>query len=351
MKDKLVNLFMTLCKIYSPSGKEKDIVDFVFKFLRYYGFSPLKDDFGNVILKIKRSGGKPILLTAHLDTVEPCKNVKPLVKNGFVMSSGDTILGADNRATVAAILYALVSGEIKRSIEVVFTLSEEVGNYGAVNLDYSLLQSKVGYSFDSSTPVGTIILASPFYNRFDITFIGKAAHASRVDLAHNVLQALGEFLNKVKLGKINEDTIANIGVVNVGDVRNTIPGKAVLKGEVRSFKEQDLEGYSSNLKALVKEVAERVNFKYEIDIVRENPGFFYSKEDRDIQNVMKIFSKLKIPVRFEKTWGCFDANIFLQNGIKVINMGDGSIDSHTVKERISIESLFNIYRFVKLVIS
>ncbi|MFN4212497.1 MAG: peptidase dimerization domain-containing protein, partial [Microgenomates group bacterium] len=222
----LIQLFTQICQIDSPTGFEKDMADFVFNFANQYANLVKKDKFGNVYV---RYGKNPkLFLSAHLDTVEPGRGIKPKIKDGYIVSDGKTILGADNKVAVAAILQLLKEAKEENgqySFETVFTLSEEVGNYGAINFDYSLLLSKIGFCFDSSNPLGAIIVASPFYERFDLKIIGKEAHASKPDEAKNVLLPLKEILHKQKFGKIDKYSLLNIGVIKGGFVRNTIPGE------------------------------------------------------------------------------------------------------------------------------
>src|SRR3989338_6943680 len=177
---RLVDTFLKLVQIDSPSGQEKILVNYLVDYIKSLSLPLLVvvDKSGNIICKTFQND-KPILLTAHLDTVEPGKSIKPVIKSGVIKSDGTTILGADNKVGVVAILESLTSYFEKYrnlpSLEVVFTVSEEVGNLGAINLDYSSLRSKLGFSFDGGEPVGTITTASPYYTRFDITLIGKSA--------------------------------------------------------------------------------------------------------------------------------------------------------------------------------
>lgn len=238
MNKQLVEQFMTLVKIDSATGDEDEITTYLLNWFKKRNIFVKKDTYGNIYAQIP--GNKlPLFFSAHMDTVEPGKNIKPIIHNGYISSDGSTILGGDNKAALAAMLCAadhFIQSKIDhREIEFIFTRSEEVGNYGAIHFDYRLLHAKTGFCFDSGNPVGTIIQASPFYERFDITVKGKAAHASRPYDANNVLYFLSSFLREVTLGKLDDDSIINIGVIQGGDVRNTIPGELIIKGEIRSF--------------------------------------------------------------------------------------------------------------------
>ncbi len=342
--NRLTDTFLKLVQIDSPTGSEANISEFVFQKLESLGLDTTKDNYGNVIAKLKGKT-ESILLTAHLDTVEPGRGVKPVIENGIIKTSGDTILGADNKVAVAIILETierLVERNEDISVEVVFTLSEEVGNYGAVNLDYSLLKSKFGYSFDSEGEIGTIITASPYYDRFDIEIFGKSAHASQPENGINALKVLNNVLNRITLGKVDEDTIANIGVVNGGSVRNTILGNLKVNGEVRSFVEEKIENTTEHIVNVFDEEAGKMEADINIDVVRENPGFKFSKDEKVIKNAIKVFQNMEIKTVLKESYGCYDGNIFIGKNIKVLNMCDGSKYSHTVNEQISVLDLYKI---------
>lgn len=342
--NRVVDTFLKLVQIDSPTGSEAKVSEFVYQKLMTFGLEVVKDNYGNIIAKLN-GNGQPILLTSHLDTVEPGRGIRPVIENGIIKTSGDTILGADNKVAVAIILETierLVERKENISVEVVFTLSEEVGNYGAVNLDYSLLKSKMGYSFDSEGEIGTIITASPFYDRFDIEISGKSAHASQPENGINALKVLNNVLNRITLGKVDEDTIANIGVVNGGSVRNTILGNLKVNGEVRSFVEEKINKTTEFIVKVFKEEAVKLGATTTVDVVRENPGFKFSKDELVIKNAISVFEKMKIKPILKESYGCYDGNIFIGKNIKVLNMCDGSLHSHTVDEQISLENLYKI---------
>lgn len=347
-KNRLINTFLKIVQIDSPTGYEKEMVAWVCAKLSNLGIDYKIDDFGNIIARVG-SGDRSHLLTAHLDTVEPGRGIKPVILDGLIKSSGDTILGADNKIAVAVILEVLENIKEQKldvPLEIVFTLSEEVGNLGAVNLDYSLLKAVDGFSFDSEGEIGKVIVGSPFYSRFDIEIIGESAHASKPENAVNALLVINNALNKIKIGRVDDDTICNIGIIEGGSVRNTIPGKIILKGEVRSFVEGKLEEAVDNIKNSLFDSANIFGAQIKINVVRENSGYRLNKTDRDLEFVAKTFESLKIKPKFVKSYGCSDANIFLEHGIKIINLADGSRFPHTNNEYISIKSLFLLSKLI-----
>jgi len=342
MNNNLTNLFLDLVKIDSPTGHESLIAKYLIAFFSERRIRVCKDSFGNVIAKMG-GYGEPIFLSAHMDTVEPGKNIKPVVKDGLIKSSGDTILGADNKEALASILYAidhLLENNIShRSLELVFTVNEESENLGAVNLDYNKIKSRGGFIFDAAKPIGTIITASPYYLRFDITILGKSAHASRPEMANNSILVFTDAMRNINLGKIDEKTIVNIGSISAGHVRNTIPGEMKLMGEVRSFEQGVVEEVSKNILIEFKKSAKKFGSKIKSDILLENPGYEYDEDEPIVRYAQKILMENKINVIFEKYQGCSDANIFINENLRVLNLGNGSRNAHTVNEEISIKDL------------
>ncbi|HVZ58214.1 MAG TPA: M20/M25/M40 family metallo-hydrolase [Patescibacteria group bacterium] len=342
MHSRLTQLFLELVRIDSPSGYEDMMCDFIKNYLTSLGLSPIVDSYGNIVVRV-RGAGAPVLLSAHVDTVEPGRGVKPVIKSGMISSKGETILGADNKVGVAIILDILREIQEKklstRSLEIVFTRSEEVGNYGAVNLDYSLISAKQGYIFDNPNPVGTIITAAPFYNRFDIIITGRSIHASKPELGIHALSIAAQALRNITLGKVDKITTVNIGAIEGGHVRNTIMGELTLHGEVRSFKEENLIKATEMVTSSFSSAADSFGGKVTIEVVRENGGYQYNRKDKDILNTQKFMNKRGLTSILKEDWGCSDANIFIDYGIRTINLGDGCIATHTVDESVKVKDM------------
>ncbi len=312
------------------------------------------DEHGNVIATLPASNGRAaepvILLNAHIDTVEPGKNIVPIVENGMIKSSGDTILGADNKVAVAAILEVVQTLQEQAlshsTLEIVFTTSEETGNYGAVGLDFSKLHATRGYTFDSGLALGTIILASPFYNRFDITLTGTAAHASRPEQASSVLPVIQEALAKIQLGRISENTVANIGIVEVGHARNTVPGTAVISGEVRSFLKTELDEVTEKITTAFQDAVSEKNVECSVDVVLENDGYLFDEQDAFVQEAMQRIQATGITPTAQKSSECFDANIFNSKGIPTLNIANNVQGMHTINEQIAVSDLQQLAQIV-----
>ena len=237
---RLVETFCSLASIDSPSGEEAAMSAVVAQRLRDLGCTVTTDAEHNVIGRLDGAAAtEPIILSAHLDTVEPGRGVRPQLDNGVIRSDGTTVLGADDKAGVAAILEALqtarASGQPMRPIEVVFTVSEEVGLMGARALDMSTLRSSTAVVLDSAGAVGTIINSAPQHDRIDATIIGKAAHAGVApETGISAIVVASQAIAAMRLGRLDAETTANIGLISGGSAMNVVPERVTLTGETRS---------------------------------------------------------------------------------------------------------------------
>ena len=345
MNNDLIKTFFEIVKIDSPSGNEDAISKYIVNTLTKVGYKCKRDEYGNITLST--SGiGLPLLLSAHLDTVEPGRNIEPIIENGIIRSKGKTILGADNKVAVAVFLQILKDLKTKniphRPLDIVFTVFEETTSLGVSKLNYSDISAREGYIFDNANPVGTIITASPFYYRFDILIKGKFAHSSKVEEGVNVLLILKDALKKVKLGKVSKKTRVNIGVINSGYVRNSIPGEMKLLGEVRSFSNTEAKKYLKKLEEAFALSAKKHGGKIGLVFVIENYGYEYSKKNKFLKDTIETIKKINLEPLIKTSFGCSDANVFNKKGIHVLDLGDGTMDAHTTEEKISVGSLLKL---------
>ena len=357
-QSRVVNTFIKLVQIDSPTGHEQSIAKELVNLLDKMNHSASIDTAGNVILHIEGDSSEdPIFLSAHMDTVEPGRGIVPIIKNGTIRSQGNTILGADNKTAVAAILETIQrlseNDDSYSSLDVAFTVSEESGNHGAHGLDYSQINATKGYISDASgREFGDIIIASPFYSRFDVIISGVPSHASTPENAVNALSIFNHVYQQLPIGRVSQNTISNIGVVNCGQVINTIPGEVVCSGEVRSMAEDELEETISTIENIFTQSSNSHNGSCQFDVVRENGGFLYEESDDFVQDTVKFLQQHNYQPKLIESWGCYDANIFVENKIQVINIADGSQGAHTSSENVSIKNLENLADiFYQLVIS
>ena len=353
---RLVQTFLDLVKIDSPSGEEKKVAKEVAKRLKALGAKVEFDSFGNVIGKFV-GRGEPMMLNAHLDTVEPGRGIKPIIDKDIIKTDGETVLGADPKAGVAAILEALVSIKEEKTkhvpVEVVFTLGEESGLFGAINLDYSKVIAKRGVTFDGEAELHNIDISAPGYNRVDVTIMGRSAHAGvEPEKGLSAIKIASEIISKLQLGRIDEETTANIGLIEGGSARNAVPEKVHFKGEIRSRNVEKLEKHTDHFRQVFKQIiALYAKAKIDLVIKREFDPYLFDENHRMIQHITQIFSEMGLKPNLQHSGGGTDVNIFHIHGIEAVVVGTGDYEAHTTREYVVIPQMVLAAKFCEKLIA
>lgn len=354
-KDRLIDAFIELVKIDSPSGEEKKIAEDVAKRLRKLGAQVEFDAYGNVVGKI-RGNGEPIMLNAHLDTVEPGRGIKPILEKDIIKSDGTTILGSDPKAGIISILEAITSVTEDRKphlpIEIVFTREEESSLSGAINLDYKKITSKRGIVFDGDEEVHKIFISSPSYYRLDAIIIGKGAHAGvEPEKGISAIQIASNAVAKLKLGRIDHETTVNIGIIAGGTARNAVPEKVELKGEIRSRNKKKLIRQIKKIENTFNKIqANYPKAQIKIGLEKEFQGFKLEPTHNTIQLTSQILKSMSLNPELKDSGGGSDANIFHQHGIEVVVVGTGVYEPHTTREYVVIPQLYQTAQFCEKVL-
>jgi tripeptide aminopeptidase len=350
-KRRLIRTFKKLVKIDSLSLQEEKIVKFLSKELRSLGYrfslvgKPRGGKVGNIVVNVPGKGIRwpCLLLNAHLDTVSPGKNIKPIEKNGYLYTDGSTILGADNKAGVAAILEILrVLKEQNLShppLQVVFTVAEEIGLLGAKALPQKLLKADFGITLDGGE-VQKVIYKAPSQYNLTATVIGKAAHAGiHPEEGINAIKVASEAIARMKLGRINQQTTANIGIIQGGKAVNIVPDEVVLKGEVRSHDLVKLDKQLEHMERALLKTCEKYRARLKLKAERIYKAFEINKKSSLLSLINLAFKISQLRPELEKTGGGSDANIFNDLGVPTVILGVGADRVHTTREQIKIEDL------------
>ena len=249
MAPSVLDLFLQLAAIPSPSGKERLVADRVGAYLNDLDLewdedssgSEVGSDAGNIYCRLpgRESGGTPVFFCAHLDTVPPEGPIEPVVEDGVVRNAAGTILGGDNKAAVAAMLESvrrlLDERRPHAGVELVFTTKEEVGLVGAAAFDASRLEAELGFVYDHAAPVGGVVLGAPSARAFEVRFHGRASHAGIApEEGRSAIQAAARAITDLRLGRIDDVSSANVGVISGGTARNVVPEWCTLRAEVRA---------------------------------------------------------------------------------------------------------------------
>ncbi len=359
--ERLANLFTRIVEIDSVSGHEHAVSVEIRKIAQALGAVYKIDDSdrntgsntGNLILKFKGNSrpGTPLLLSAHMDTVEPGCGIKPRLQNGVFTSDGTTILGADDKSAIAIILEVitvLIENQLPHCpLEFVLTTCEEIGLKGAKHFDFSLLSATKGYVLDTSD-IGIIVTRAPAANRLEFKIIGKDAHAGVApEEGVNAIYYASKAIAGLELGRIDHETTCNIGVIIGGIATNIIPNMVIVRGEVRSHNNDKLKMVTERIvKSFQNSVQSRAGDGKNPDLPRleytiENDFPLTNiPEDHPVITIAQQAAKnLGRSLKFKSTGGGSDANIFFENGIMAGVIGTGMTDMHTVRESIKLEDM------------
>lgn len=350
---RLLDDFLRLVQIDSPSFRERDVADFVREILTGLGLKVFEDQAGpringqagNLYARWSGTGeGPPILFCTHLDTVDPGRRVKPVIRGGVVYSSGSTILGADDKAGIAAVLEAL---RVVRErdlpvppLELLFTVAEEQGLVGAKHLDAGLISAGYGFVLDSDGPPGKIIVQAPSQDRITAVVRGRAAHAGiNPEDGINAIQAAARGIAPLRLGRIDGESTANIGVINGGIATNIVPERVTVEGETRSLNDEKRAALTEEICRLFTGGVESAGGRVELEVELMYPSFRLEPDHPVIQSALRAVARVGLDPRLETTGGGSDANILNALGVPTANLSCGMQKVHTTDEFIAIGDL------------
>lgn len=360
--ERMTEHFIKIVQIDSHSKKELQVALALQKDLEALGATVEFDqageavggDVGNLIARLPGNDPTrpPLLLSAHMDTVVPGEGIKPRVEGRKIRSDGKTILGGDDKSGISIIMEVLRTLREKNlphgEIEIVFTICEEFGLVGAKELDISRLHAKQGLVLDCDN-VGFLFTKSPSSDRLEFKVHGLEAHAGVCpERGLSAIQIASEAISKMKLGRIDEETTANIGIIQGGAATNIIPNYVYVKGESRSHNEEKLAAQTNHMRDCFRKAAEK--FSLEIDgkkisgrieekIWRDYDKMDVSEGSPIVRSVTQAAKKLAFKVQTKATGGGCDANVFNKKGLVVANLGTGMHDIHTVKESLDIDEM------------
>lgn len=363
--EKLVfEYFMQLVQIDSESRNERKIADYLITELKKLGGEVIEDESGkstggnsgNIIAWFEGNKAiEPIILNAHMDTVVPGNGVKAIERDGLIISEGETILGADDKSGIAMILAYLRdrqdSGKSEVPVQVLFTISEEIGLLGAKELNTKNIRGSKGYSLDGNL-LGDVVKASPTQISYKIEFRGRSVHAGvEPEKGINAIKAAAGFIEALPDGRINEKTTMNIGKICGGQATNIVCDQVFLEGEVRSHSQSDLEYCLSLIKAGVEKV--KAKWKNEVNLSYEYvfKALQFGEEEEVIKISREAFEKIGIAQNMIINGGGSDANALSEKGIRLAVIGTGMQKIHTKDEFIKKSDLINGYKWLGNVIS
>ena len=355
MASDVVDLFTELAAISSPPGEERPVADVVARYLRDLGLTVDEDDAGaevgsnagNLYCRVEANGnggGTPIFLCAHLDTVPPEGPLEPVIEDGIVRNAGGTILGADNKSAVAAMLEGtrrvLAENRPHSGIELLFTPKEEVGLLGAAAFDHRRLLAHVGYVYDQAAPIGDVILGAPYSQALEVRFHGRAAHSGMYpEEGRSAVVAAARAISDLRLGRVDEETTANVGLIEGGSAGNIIPEWCTLSAEARSHDERKLGELVQEMVDAFAFAAGLEDCEVETKVSKSYKGYRFKRDDEVVRIAHAALERSGYTPSYGLSGGAADANVFNERGLACLNLANGMQDIHTADERITVDDL------------
>jgi tripeptide aminopeptidase len=362
-QERIKSLLLELVQIDSVSREEREVAQRIKQLCEEMGAEVFIDDAGekvggntgNVIARFPGTlpDAEPIMMSAHMDTVVPGRGVKPIVEGDIIRTDGSTVLGGDDKSGCAVILETIRCLQEQNvphaPIDAVFSICEEVGLLGAKHLDMSKVRAKYGIVFDSDDP-GFLFTKGPSANHFEFKIHGLESHAGVApELGISAIKIAAEAIAAMKLGRIDEETTANIGAIQGGEATNIITNLVTLRGEARSLDDAKLEAQTAHMVKCFEDAAAKyevtvdgVTTKASVDshVTREYFAMDVPDDSRVVRLVIEAASRMGLDVKTLASGGGCDANIFNKRGIECANLGTGMRAIHTVKEWLDVKDMY-----------
>ncbi|MEI5908195.1 tripeptidase T [Bacillus spongiae] len=361
-QDRIVNEFLELVQIDSETRYEGHISKVLKEKFESLGVLVVEDDTmeitghgaGNLIctLPATKDGVDTIYFTSHMDTVVPAKSVKPILKeDGYIYSDGTTILGADDKAGLAVMLEAvrvLKEQNIAHGkIEFIITVGEESGLVGAKALDPSYVTAKYGFALDSDGKVGNIIVAAPTQAKVKAVIYGKTAHAGVApEKGVSAITIASKAISRMPLGRIDEETTANIGRFAGGQATNIVCDQVDILAEARSLIPGKMEAQVEKMKEAFHSAAAEMGGSASVEVDIMYPGFKFADGDEVVEVAKKAAEKIGRPSSLQTSGGGSDANVIAGFGIPTVNLAVGYEEIHTTNERMPVQELVKLAEMV-----
>jgi len=353
-QDELVALFTELAALPSPPGEERVVADRVTAYLRGLGLDVAEDDAGerigsnagNLYARVapRDELGTPLFFCAHLDTVPPEEAIEPVFDDGVIRNAAGTILGADNKSAVAVMLEAtrrlLSENRPHAGIELLFTPKEETGLHGAAAFDHEQLRARIGYVYDQAAPIGEVILGAPHAHSMEVRFHGRAAHSGMYpEEGRSAIAAAATAIADFKLGRVDEESTANVGIIRGGTAGNIVPEWCSFLAEARSHDPQKLAD-------LVREMLEAATFaagledcQVETEVHKSYSGYRFKRDDFVVRLARTALERTGYEPSLKLSGGAADANVFNERGLQCVNLANGMAEIHTPGEHIAVSDL------------
>ncbi|GAB4283701.1 MAG: tripeptidase T [Coriobacteriia bacterium] len=364
MATPVVQTFLELVRIDSPTGSELGVARYAADRLAALGFDVRVDDTaeetgsntGNVVATLPGTAdGRSIAFSAHMDCVSPCEGVEPVIEEGSVRSAGDTVLGADDKAGIAAIIEGIAAvieaGVPRPDVRVVLTVAEEAGLRGAKALAPDDCRADLCLVLDADGPVGGIVTAAPTHYTFIARFTGAAAHAGvEPEKGVSAIEMASAAICRMELGRLDAETTANIGTIRGGTATNVVAPTCVVTGECRSLDPERVEIVRASLDAALRGAADEAGGAVEVTWTLEYRGFRFADDADELAIVRSACRSIGVEPRTFATGGGSDGSIFAGHGVRTLVLSSGMTSVHSTDEQIPVEDIERLASLVGAVL-
>jgi tripeptide aminopeptidase len=353
-QERVVDIFLELARQNTPSKSEKAASELAKLRLESLGFECRWDDAGDAVegnvgnlIAFKKgtvSDAPPIFFSAHFDTVEATPGLEPIIDGDIIKSGGDTILGADDKCGLAAILEAMHQLHEKNiphgDIQLLLTICEEIGLLGATHMKPADIVAKYGFVLDSGPPIGAFVYSAPTQNTFEVFIHGKASHAGAApEDGISAIRIAALAISRMKLGRIDPDTTANVGVIRGGNATNIITPEVYLKCEARSRKPERLEKQMAHMQETFQTAAAELGGTCEMRVQRSYDGYELKMDNPVLKISERATQAIGLDFVLRVSGGGADANVFNKNGIPTTVIGCGMQNIHRHDEFVRISDM------------
>jgi tripeptide aminopeptidase len=364
-KDRLLEVFLDLARIGSLSGRERALADYVLDRARSLGVDLTEDgagadidgDCGNLVgsLPGRNCDGPAIMFAGHMDTVGPCDGIEPVVEDGKVTSAGDTVLGGDDKVAVAAMLevMALLQNSDRPHVPVTFcfTVAEETGLLGARHLDLAAIDARCAFVPDGSGMPGDTVIGAPTHVTYRVECIGRASHAGiEPEKGVNAIRFAAEAISGVPQGLLDDETTANIGVIEGGSATNVVPDKVTVRGEVRSHDSARALEIVEDVRILFETAAAKAGGKIVFDQTIEYEAFRLAADHPAVTAARKAAGLCGLDGVETVSNGGSDASVFNEGGIPAVVLATGTENVHSKNETVYIDRLVAVAQWLLAIV-
>lgn len=350
-RSRLEETFVRLCEVRSPTGEEREVADTILAELRALGLEASEDDSaalaaagaGNIVARLPGRSDRWALFCAHIDTVPHEGRIEVVEEDGVFRSGGETILGADNKAAVAVLL-ELVARHVGTAppvgIELLLTVAEEQGLRGAKAFDTSTLRSACGFVLDHASAIGEVIVASPTQQQVVADFAGVEAHAGiRPEDGSNAIAAASAAVSRMALGRIDEETTANVGTIAGGSSGNVVPGRCRIVAESRSLDPGRAAAVAGELTEACAWGASEHGCDVDVRVEELFRGYEVPASSPSLALAEAGLRSAGFEPRRTSTGGGSDANALVAAGFECVLLANGTEANHTTRESVSARNL------------